>query len=68
MERFDDAVDHAVLLRLLGREVAVALEVERDLGLVVAGVLGVDLLEALAQRDRFLGVDRDVGRLALEAA
>jgi hypothetical protein len=31
-------------------------------------VLGVDLLDAAAQLERLLGVDLDVGRLALEPA
>ena len=52
----------------VGREEAVALEVERDLLLRLAGVVGVDLLQPLAQRERLAGVDLDVGRLALEAA
>ncbi len=34
----------------------------------LAGVLGEDLVQAGAQRERLAGVDLDVGRLALEAA
>ena len=63
-----DAVDQAVLDRLLGGEEAVALHVLVDLLDRLAGVLRVDLVEPRAQGERLLGVDRDVGGLALEAA
>src|SRR3954470_3501074 len=63
-----DAVDQAELLRLLGREEAVALERVADLCDRLAGVLGVDLLHAPAERDRLPRVDLDVGALALVAA
>src|SRR4051794_3124235 len=61
-------VDQPVVRRLVGREEAVALEVDGDLLLRLAGVLRVDLLHALAQGQRLAGVDLDVGRLPLEAA
>src|SRR3712207_9321825 len=41
----DDAVDQAVLERLVGREVTVAVHVGVDLLDVLAAVLGVDLVE-----------------------
>ena len=63
----DDAVDDAVLLRLLGAHEVVALGVVRDLVEGLAGVLGDDLVEAAADVDDLFGVDLDVGRLALEA-
>ena len=40
----------------------------RDLLDGLAGVLGEDLVEALAHVDDLAGVDLDVGRLAFEAA
>ena len=63
-----DAVDQAELARLLGGEVAVALEGVGDLLRGAPGVLDVDLLDAAAQLERLAGVDLDVGRLALVAA
>ena len=63
----DHAVDDAVLLRLLGAHEVVALGVLGDLLERLAGVLGDDLVEAAADVDDLLGVDLDVGRLALEA-
>ncbi len=63
----DHAVDDAVLLRLLGGHEVVALGVAPDLLVVLAGVLGEDVVQALAHVDDLLGVDLDVRRLALEA-
>ena len=63
-----DPVDQPVLGGLLRREEAVALHVVGDLLARLPGVLGVDLLHPPAQDDRLLGVDLDVGRLALVAA
>src|ERR671928_240234 len=45
---------------------AVALQVGRHALARLARVLGIDLLEPAPQRQRLLGVDGDVGRLALE--
>src|SRR5207237_816610 len=64
----DHAVDQAVADRLRGLEVAIALDVGLDPRLVLAGVVGVDLLVARAQRDGLAGVDLYVGRLALVGA
>ena len=64
----EDPVDQAVLDGLLGGEEAVAVHVVVDLLDRLAGVVGVDLVDALAQLEDLAGVDLDVGRLALEAA
>src|SRR5919202_1983352 len=63
----DHAIDEAVLRGLAGLEEAVALHVAVDLLLALARVLGVDLVDALARLEDLVGVDLDVGRLALEA-
>ena len=63
----DDVVDHAVLLRLLGREPAVALGVGGDLLDRLAGVVGDQLGHAALGVGELLGLDGDVGRLAAQA-
>ena len=63
----DDAVDQAVLDRLLRGEEAVALHVRVDLLLGLPGVERVDLVDPLARLEDLSRVDLDVGRLALEA-
>src|SRR5947209_19984605 len=63
----DHPVDEAVLDRLIGLEEAVALHVGVDLLEALPGVLGVDLIDPPADVEDLLGVDRDVGGLALEA-
>src|SRR6478672_7719343 len=64
----DHLVDDAVLLSFFGRHVVVALHVLRDLVDGLVRVLGDDLLQAPLEADRLLGLDLDVGALALEAA
>src|SRR4051794_17420581 len=64
----DHAVDDFVLLRLFRAHEVVALGVLRDLLQRLPGVLGDDLVEALADVNDLLGVDLDVGRLSGEAA
>src|SRR4029077_18842557 len=64
----DHLVDDAVLLGFFGRHVVVALHVLRDLVDGLVRVLGDDLLQAPLEADRLLGLDLDVGALALEAA
>ena len=63
----DDPVDEPVLDGLVGLEEAVALHVAVDLLLGLPGVVGVDLVGALADVEDLAGVDLDVGGLALEA-
>src|SRR6202050_2796733 len=63
----DDAIYDAVLPGLLRAHEVVALGVLADLLELFAGVLGDDLVEAVAHVDDLLGVDLDIGRLALEA-
>ena len=65
--RRDDPVDEAVARGLVGGEEAVALHVRVDLLDRLAGVLGVDLVDAPARLEDLARVDLDVGRLALEA-
>ena len=64
----DHAVDDLVLLRLLRAHEVVPLGVLGDLVERLAGVLGDDLVEALADVDDLLGVDLDVRGLSGEAA
>src|SRR5262249_1644356 len=68
LSRVDHPIDELVLLRLLGAHEVVALRVLGDLLQRLPGVLGDDLVESPAHVDDLLGVDLDVGRLALEAA
>src|SRR3954451_418817 len=63
----DHPVNDAVFLGLFGRHEVVALRVGADLGVVLLGVLGDDLVQALTDVDDLLGVDLDIRRLALEA-
>src|SRR5947209_13625692 len=63
----DHPVDEGVGCRLIGLEEAVALHVGVDLLEALPGVLGVDLIDPPADVEDLLGVDRDVGGLALEA-
>ncbi|MPL84619.1 hypothetical protein SDC9_30584 [bioreactor metagenome] len=64
----EDVVDQAPGLRILGRHEVVALERRLDGFVIVASVLDVDLVQAALQLLRLLGVDHDVGGLALIAA
>ena len=64
----DDPVDESVGDRLRAGEVAVALHVGVHPLELLAGVLGIDLVDARAQRQHLPGVDLDVARLALEPA
>ena len=64
----DDAVDDVVLRRLLGAHEVIVLGVLGDLLERLPGVLGDDLVEALADVDDLARVDLDVRRLALEPA
>src|SRR5437879_5547070 len=66
--RRDDVVDQPVGLRLLGRQEVVALGVLLDPLYGLAGVLGQDPVEDLPRAQDLLGVDLDVGRLALHPA
>ena len=63
----DDPVHKPVGDGVLGREEAVALHVRVDTFDRLAGVLGVQLIDASAQRQNLLGVDLDIGRLPLVA-
>src|SRR3954462_15502339 len=65
--RGDDPVDQAVLGGLVGLEEPVALHVGVHALLALPGVLGVDLVDALARLEDLGRMDLDVGRLALEA-
>src|SRR6185312_10054108 len=62
----DDPVDEPVLDGLVGLEEAVALHVAVNLLLGLPGVVGVDLVGALADVEDLAGVDLDVGGLTLE--
>ena len=64
----DDRVDDPVLLGFRRAEEEIPLHVARDLLLRLAGVLGVDLLQAPLEADHLAGLDLDVGALALEPA
>src|SRR5580693_3613968 len=61
VKRLDHAIDHAVLLRLLGREPPVAVTVTGDRLLALAGVLRGDPLDGLLHELEIVGLDRDVG-------
>src|SRR3954466_8405400 len=63
----DDLVDEAVLRGLIGLEEAVALHVGVDTLLGLPGVVGIDLVHALAGLEDLLRVDLDVRRLAFES-
>src|SRR3954465_11946435 len=63
----DDLVDEAVLGGLVGLEEAVAFHVGVDTLLGLPGVVGIDLIDALAGLQDLLRVDLDVRRLPLEA-
>src|ERR1700761_4874174 len=63
----DHAVDEPVLDGLVGLEEAVALHVLVDLLLGLPGVVGVDLVGALADVEDLARVDLDIRRLTLEA-
>src|SRR5690606_37278101 len=64
----DHLVDDPVLQRLLGGHDEVAVGVAGDLLDVLAGLLGEDLVEEVADPLHLTGGDLDVGRLALGAA
>src|SRR6266498_2220453 len=64
----DHLVDEAVGFRLLRGHEVVALRVLVDFLDRLAGVLRHDLIEPLADLDDLLGLDADVGGLALEPA
>src|SRR6185503_15868312 len=61
-------VHDTVLYRFFGTHEKVALRVPGDGLDRLAAVLGEDLVQAAAQVEDFLGVDFDVGGLALEPA
>src|ERR1700730_5501854 len=61
VKRLDDAIDHSVLLRLLGREPPVPVTVAGDRLLALAGVLRGDPLDGFFHELEVLGLDRDVG-------
>src|SRR4051812_28015524 len=63
----DHLVDEPVLDGLVGLEEAIALHVAMHVLDRLAGVLGVDLVDAHARLEDLPGVDLDVRRLALEA-
>src|SRR5690348_7873493 len=63
----DDQVDQAPLLRLLGRHEEVTLHRALDVFELALAVLGVDARDLLALAEDLLGVDLDVGGLALDA-
>ena len=64
----DHPVHQSVPDRLGTGEVPVALHVGVHALELLACVLGVDLVDAGAQRQHLAGVDLDIGRLALEPA
>ena len=64
----DDLVDHAVGHGLLGRHDEVAVGVLGDLLLGLAGVVGQHPREQVAHAQDLLGLELDVGGLALDAA
>src|SRR5215204_1676570 len=66
--RLQDAIDEAVSHRLVRVHEAVAVHVVVDAFGALAGVAGVELVEAPAQGQRLARVDLDVGRLPLESA
>ena len=57
---YDDLVDHAVVLRLLRGEPAIAIRVGLDLLDGLAGVVGDALSHELLDVDHALGLDGDV--------
>src|SRR5436309_14984597 len=65
------AVEHpiyqAVLDRLLGWEEAVALHVDAHLLRLAACVLGIDVIDPIADAEDLARVDLDVGRLSFKA-
>ncbi len=63
-----DLVDQAEVLGLRGTHELVTLHVGLDEGQVAAGVLDVDLVQLPLDLDDLLGVDLDVGGLAVGAA
>src|SRR5581483_9520543 len=64
----DDRVDDPVVHGFLRAQEEVPLHVARNLFLGLAGVVGVDLLQAPLEADHLACLDLDVGALALEAA
>src|SRR5919201_559931 len=64
--RRDDAVDQAVLDRLLRRQEKVPIRVSLHAFQRLAGVLGDEAVEDLADADDLLGVDVEVTRLTLQ--
>src|ERR1700730_2380523 len=67
VKRLDDAIDHPVLLRLLGREPAVAVTVPGNRLFALPGVLGGDPLDGLLHELEVLGLDRDIGGRSADA-
>src|SRR3954468_18509323 len=63
----DHPVNDAVLLRLFARHEVVAFGIGAHLFVVLTGVLGDDVVQALTDVDDLLGVDLDVRGLSLEA-
>src|SRR3954463_1676796 len=68
LPRYEDFVHQAVLYRFFGSHEKVPVGVPGDGLNGLAGVLGEDLVQPGLQIEDFLGVDLDIGDLALEAA
>ena len=64
----DDLIHQAVLLRLFSGQEMVALAVTADGLIVLAGVLGEDLIQTALDGDDLLGMDLDVRGLPLGSA
>src|SRR4029077_9027662 len=64
----DHFVNESVLDRLRRRHEVVAVGVFLDLLDVLAGMMREDLVQDLAQAQRFAGVNLDIARLSFEAA
>src|SRR5829696_3448597 len=62
----DHTIDESVVLRLFGAHEVVPLGIPGHLFQVLAAVVRQDLVQAVAHVDDLLGVDLDVGGLALE--
>src|SRR6476469_9212574 len=61
-------IDDPVVPRFFRTEEEVPFHIARNLFLTLAGVVGVNLLQAALEADHLAGLDLDVGALALEPA